>query len=520
MCIVAVDGGRPQVRGDLVDRHDPVAEVAQDRDPGLVAERLQHLEGLRRPASVASTCRLFRATCRVPIIVRMNEVWLRHVMAKTIPDVCKGAGAHVPRFGDIDGPCYVVPHHSGQSCGNHNGPQASGVDAAHGSRPQCQRARPTCASPRAAHQWRSHRCAQIEVTPSPSAIDGQSPCRTDIAAWRAILVASVLIVAACGPSWRCSAAPDRRTSAAPPSAPRRPTAPRRPAAPRPEACSPRPPRSTSSSGTLHRAGRRLLQRDRREVQRRDAERPGDGRDPGRRRVRRQARGGRRRPTSCRTSSPPGYDALPLLTENGIVTPIDDLATQAGLDAADFPEAIWNAGQWKDQRVGIPIDTHTMNFYYNKKLFTDAGLDPEKAAGHARMSSRPPSRRSRTAPTPTATRWSPAAPEPTSSSASSSRHSSIRAAASGPTRTSPKRRSTAKPASRRPPTSSTWSTTSACRRSRATPRSTPSSRARTPWSCPASGRPPATTTPSAPTSASRRSPRSSATAPGVARTTSP
>lgn len=72
----------------------------------------------------------------------------------------------------------------------------------------------------------------------------------------------------------------------------------------------------------------------------------------------------------------GYDALPLLVENGIVTPIDDLATQAGLDASDFPEAIWNAGQWKDQRVGIPIDTHTMNFYYNKALFTEAGLDPE------------------------------------------------------------------------------------------------------------------------------------------------
>lgn len=72
----------------------------------------------------------------------------------------------------------------------------------------------------------------------------------------------------------------------------------------------------------------------------------------------------------------GYDALPLLVENGIVTPIDDLATAAGLDASDFPEAIWNAGQWKDKRVGVPIDTHTMNFYYNKALFTAAGLDPE------------------------------------------------------------------------------------------------------------------------------------------------
>jgi multiple sugar transport system substrate-binding protein len=72
----------------------------------------------------------------------------------------------------------------------------------------------------------------------------------------------------------------------------------------------------------------------------------------------------------------GYDSLPLLVENGIVVPIDDLATQAGLDASDFPQAIWDAGQWKDQRVGVPIDTHPMLFFYNKKLFTEAGLDPE------------------------------------------------------------------------------------------------------------------------------------------------
>ena len=72
----------------------------------------------------------------------------------------------------------------------------------------------------------------------------------------------------------------------------------------------------------------------------------------------------------------GYDALPLLNENGIVVPIDEFAQTGGYDASMFPEAIWNAGQWKDQRVGIPIDTHPMILYYNKKLFTDAGLDPE------------------------------------------------------------------------------------------------------------------------------------------------
>jgi multiple sugar transport system substrate-binding protein len=72
----------------------------------------------------------------------------------------------------------------------------------------------------------------------------------------------------------------------------------------------------------------------------------------------------------------GYDALPGLTENGIVTPVDDFAEQAGLSAEQFPEAIWNAGLWKDQRVGVPIDTHPMVFFYNKSLFEEAGLDPE------------------------------------------------------------------------------------------------------------------------------------------------
>lgn len=72
----------------------------------------------------------------------------------------------------------------------------------------------------------------------------------------------------------------------------------------------------------------------------------------------------------------GYDALPGLAENGIVTPIDDLAEQAGFSADGFPEAIWNAGLWKDQRFGVPIDTHPMTFFYNKQLFADAGLDPE------------------------------------------------------------------------------------------------------------------------------------------------
>lgn len=72
----------------------------------------------------------------------------------------------------------------------------------------------------------------------------------------------------------------------------------------------------------------------------------------------------------------GYDALPQLAENGIITPIDDLAERAGFGPELFPEAIWNAGQWKDQRFGIPIDTHPILMFYDKAAFTAAGLDPE------------------------------------------------------------------------------------------------------------------------------------------------
>lgn len=72
----------------------------------------------------------------------------------------------------------------------------------------------------------------------------------------------------------------------------------------------------------------------------------------------------------------GYDALPILVENGILTPIDDIAEQAGFGPDMFPEAIWNAGAWKDQRVGIPIDTHPMLMFYDKARFAEAGLDPE------------------------------------------------------------------------------------------------------------------------------------------------
>ncbi|HEX5013878.1 MAG TPA: ABC transporter substrate-binding protein [Candidatus Limnocylindrales bacterium] len=70
------------------------------------------------------------------------------------------------------------------------------------------------------------------------------------------------------------------------------------------------------------------------------------------------------------------DAIPQNASDGIFQPIDDLISALGLSEADFTEDVWKNGLWKDHRYGVPLDTHTLSFYWNKALFRTAGLDPE------------------------------------------------------------------------------------------------------------------------------------------------
>jgi multiple sugar transport system substrate-binding protein len=71
----------------------------------------------------------------------------------------------------------------------------------------------------------------------------------------------------------------------------------------------------------------------------------------------------------------GYDRIPFLASEGVLSPIDDLPDQAGFSAETFPEAIWNAGVYNDQRFGIPLDTHPAVFFYNTALLEEAGVEP-------------------------------------------------------------------------------------------------------------------------------------------------
>ena len=70
------------------------------------------------------------------------------------------------------------------------------------------------------------------------------------------------------------------------------------------------------------------------------------------------------------------DAIPQNAADGILSPIDDLVSLLKLQGSDFTQDVWDNGEYKGARYGVPLDVHTVTFYWNKDLFSKAGLDPE------------------------------------------------------------------------------------------------------------------------------------------------
>jgi multiple sugar transport system substrate-binding protein len=67
------------------------------------------------------------------------------------------------------------------------------------------------------------------------------------------------------------------------------------------------------------------------------------------------------------------DQLATHAARKIIVPLDDLADEIGLSADDFTQNIWDAGIYKDERYGIPLDVHSLAMYYNKEHFEKAGI---------------------------------------------------------------------------------------------------------------------------------------------------
>jgi multiple sugar transport system substrate-binding protein len=68
------------------------------------------------------------------------------------------------------------------------------------------------------------------------------------------------------------------------------------------------------------------------------------------------------------------DQLATNAARNIIVPVDDVAQALGLSEGDFTTEVWQAGIYKGNRYGIPLDIHPLLFYYNKDAFQKAGID--------------------------------------------------------------------------------------------------------------------------------------------------
>ena len=60
-----------------------------------------------------------------------------------------------------------------------------------------------------------------------------------------------------------------------------------------------------------------------------------------------------------------------------LTPLDDLIERDSFDTTIFFSALWNEMKFKDHIYALPLYSNSYAFFYNKRLFKEAGLDPEK-----------------------------------------------------------------------------------------------------------------------------------------------
>ncbi|MBX3062710.1 MAG: ABC transporter substrate-binding protein [Anaerolineae bacterium] len=68
------------------------------------------------------------------------------------------------------------------------------------------------------------------------------------------------------------------------------------------------------------------------------------------------------------------DQIATQAYRNVLRPIDAVVEQIGVSSADFPEAVWNAGEVNGKRYSIPLDIHPMTMFVNADLLSAAGID--------------------------------------------------------------------------------------------------------------------------------------------------
>lgn len=69
--------------------------------------------------------------------------------------------------------------------------------------------------------------------------------------------------------------------------------------------------------------------------------------------------------------------LPVYSENNALMPLDRMAREAGISGNDYLPIIWQICHHRGHLWALPTTPSSTALIYNKKLFREAGLDPEK-----------------------------------------------------------------------------------------------------------------------------------------------
>lgn len=69
--------------------------------------------------------------------------------------------------------------------------------------------------------------------------------------------------------------------------------------------------------------------------------------------------------------------LPVYAENNALTPLDTLARKAGIIESDYIPVFWKLCNYRNHLWALPSTPSSTALIYNKKMFREAGLDPDK-----------------------------------------------------------------------------------------------------------------------------------------------
>lgn len=64
-------------------------------------------------------------------------------------------------------------------------------------------------------------------------------------------------------------------------------------------------------------------------------------------------------------------------DQGALMPLDDLVREYGIDASAFKPIWWRIGTYDGRLYALPSTPYTIALYYNRRLFREAGLDPDR-----------------------------------------------------------------------------------------------------------------------------------------------